>query len=72
MRFRGCWWSHQFLLPHDLCDIHEREMYDCDRPAYGDRVKVVSLQVVPDLISGRRQCNKLRVLIHRHWRMELG
>ena len=44
----GNWLSFKFLLPGDLFDIHESEMYDCRRHAYRDRVKVVSFQVVPD------------------------
>ena len=46
--FAVSWLSFQFLLPGDLFDIHECEMYDCSRSAYRDRVKVVSFQVVPD------------------------
>ena len=48
VQFCGSWISFQFLLPGDLFDIHECEMYDCSRSAYRDRVKVVSFQVVPD------------------------
>ena len=48
VQFCGSWLSFQFLLPGDLFDIHECEMYDCSRSAYRDRIKVVSFQVVPD------------------------
>ena len=48
MHFCGRWLSDLSLLPSDLLDIHECEMYDCRRHAYRDRVNVVSFQVVPD------------------------